>query len=331
MQFVKAPLQFGYLPVTHVVQEEYFDSYSTYPDVFAHASQPVAVIHQWFEAGTDTGPHQHKDFYALYLGRGGHGLHTVNGHPYPITRGDVYITPPGSIHSYCAYHHLQAEALIFQAQLFSAVELDALRSLAGFWNLFIPAVTDQVDTGRDYQLHLSPERYRIVEGMVQELFAEITQPAPVSAILMRGLLFRLLVYLARLQAEDGLSQNGRDAAFDPAVKTPAGGPGLAEVLRICEERFAEPLSVPQLAALMFLSPSYFSEIFSREVGMPPAAYIRRLRLERAQTLLRSTWLSATEIAQQVGLNDSAQLSRAFRAAFGMTPTDYRALFNKERA
>jgi len=331
MQFVKTPLQFGYLPMTHVVQEEYFDSYCTYPDVFAHASQPVAVIHQWFEAGTDTGPHQHKDFYALYLGRGGQGLHIVNGHPYPITRGDLYITPPGSIHSYCAYHHLQAEALIFQAQLFSAAELDALRSLAGFWNLFIPAVPDQADTCRDYQLHLSPERYRVVEGMVQEFFTEITQPAPVSAMLVRGLLLRLLVYLARLQSEDDLSLDEKEAASDSTAKTSAGGPGLAEVLRICEERFAEPLSVPQLAALMFLSPSYFSEIFSREVGMPPAAYIRRLRLERAQTLLRTTWLSATEIAQQVGLNDSAQLSRAFRAAFGMTPTAYRATFNKEHA
>src|SRR6185295_10667456 len=138
--------------------------------------------------------------------------------------------------------------LIFQAQLFSTVELDALQSLAGFWNLFIPAVPDQADPGRDYQLHLSPERYRIVEGMVQELFTEIMQPAPVSSILVRGLLFRLLVYLARLQAEAGPSQSESDAAFDPTGKTSVGGPGLAEVLRICEERFAEPLSVPQLAA-----------------------------------------------------------------------------------
>src|SRR6185436_11389042 len=179
----------------------------------SHPSRPVAVIHQWFEIGTDTGPHQHKDFYALYLGQGGHGTHLINGHPYPITRGDVYITPPGSIHSYCAYHHLQAEALIFQAQLFSPAELDALRSLTGFWNLFIPAQPTQPDVLSDYQLHLSPERYRLVEGMVQELFAEIMQPAPVSAILVRSLLFRLLVYLARLQAEQGLSDGQKDAAF----------------------------------------------------------------------------------------------------------------------
>jgi AraC-like DNA-binding protein len=75
---------------------------------------------------------------------------------------------------------------------------------------------------------------------------------------------------------------------------------------------------------MFLSPGHFSELFSREVGMPPATYLRRLRLERAQTLLRTTALSATEIAQQSGFNDLAQLSRAFRTAFNTTPSAYRA-------
>ena len=74
---------------------------------------------------------------------------------------------------------------------------------------------------------------------------------------------------------------------------------------------------------MFLSPGHFTEIFAREVGMPPAAYLRRLRIERAQTLLRETEAPVSEIAAQVGLGDSASLARAFRSAFGHTPTQYR--------
>jgi transcriptional regulator GlxA family with amidase domain len=109
-----------------------------------------------------------------------------------------------------------------------------------------------------------------------------------------------------------------------ALAVPAdAGLALADIIRVCEEHFFENLSVPQLAARMFLSPGHFTEIFTREVGMPPAAYLRRLRLERAQTLLRETTLPVTAVAMQVGFSDAAGLSRAFRGAFGLSPLQYR--------
>jgi transcriptional regulator GlxA family with amidase domain len=156
--------------------------------------------------------------------------------------------------------------------------------------------------------------------MIEEILAEMGSSSTAAPLLVRGLLFRLLVYLARIQAEGG----GARRSGPRGHLVPARGPRLADVVRVCEQRFAEPLLVPQLAALMFLSPGHFSELFSREVGIPPATYLRRLRLERAQTLLRTTALSATEIAQQSGFNDLAQLSRAFRTVFNTTPSTYRA-------
>ena len=51
--------------------------------------------------------------------------------------------------------------------------------------------------------------------------------------------------------------------------------------------------------------------------------LRGLRLARTQMLLRTTNLSITEIAQQSGFGDSAQLPRAFKAALGITRRDYR--------
>jgi AraC-like DNA-binding protein len=99
----------------------------------------------------------------------------------------------------------------------------------------------------------------------------------VSRALVRGLFFRLLVFLARQHAQQ------RTALRDTSTRTARQqAHNVAEVLHFCDEHFCESLSVPQLAAMMFLSPGRFSEVFAREVGMPPATLLRRLRLERAQ-------------------------------------------------
>lgn len=297
---------------------EYFRDYLR-PD--EAASSTLVVFHQRYDGGGDTGGHYHDDFYSLYVVQGGRGVHVINDHPYQIARGDVYITPPGTTHRYRDYHELRAEAFCFVADFFHDEELQALRSLAGFWSLLVSPDAEESTRLRDYHLHLSPERHREVEAMVEELNREREANANVSRALLRGLFFRLLVFLARQHAQQ------RTAMRDTSTRTarqPAHN--VAQVLQFCDEHFCESLSVPQLAAMMFLSPGRFSEVFAREVGTPPATYLRRLRLERAQTLLRTTSLSATEIAHRSGFNDLAQLSRAFRAVFGTTPSAYRATY-----
>jgi AraC-like DNA-binding protein/mannose-6-phosphate isomerase-like protein (cupin superfamily) len=300
---------------------EYFSSYR---GRCWHAGQPLAVLHQWYEEGADTGAWRHVDFYALYVVRGGRGIHVINGHPYPIRRGDVYMTPPGAVHSYRDFRQLKAEAFCFQAQLFTDEELDTLAALPGFREIFIRGVTGEAQGTRDYQLHLAPPDYQAVEQVVEDLFGEMQRAEAVSPIVVRGLMFRLLVFLARAHARatDDLANS-----LAASVGRPTAGLDMAEILQICDSHFAEGLSVPQLAALVFLSPSHFSEIFAREVGTPPATYLRQIRLEHAQMLLRTTSLTMTEIAQQSGFGDSAQLSHAFKAALGLTPREYRRKFS----
>ncbi len=281
--------------------------------------QPLVWLRQQFEAGQDTGAWCHVDFYALYMVRAGRGLHVINQHPYAIRRSDVYITPPGAVHRYRDFKQLQVEVFCFQAPLFSDAELDALSALPGFENLFVHG--GQFIPSRDYQLHLSAQHYPQIERAVEEVLAEMRLTDSAAPMIVNGLLFRLLVHLARIHAEQKAAGLAEDSAALPTPK--AHSPALAEVLHICETRFAEDLSVPQLAALMFLSPGHFSELFVREVGLPPGAYLRQLRLAHAQHLLRDTRLSITEIALRCGFGDSAQLSRAFRAAFAMTPKAYR--------
>jgi len=61
--------------------------------------------------------------------------------------------------------------------------------------------------------------------------------------------------------------------------------------------------------------------FRAEVGLPPHAYLTRLRIMRAKQLL-AAGVKPSEVAQRVGLYDQSQLNRHFRHLVGTTPGAY---------
>jgi AraC-like DNA-binding protein len=301
--------------------------HSHFKDLQSHPQLPLTIRREFYAGGVDTGLHKHEDFYTLYIIQRGQGIHLINNHPYGIARGDIYMLPPGSIHAYSGYHLLVIDAFYFLPSLFSDTELLALQSLSGLWSLFINGNDPQLDSGfSDHRQHMPPAPFQEIESMLTELHTEFLSSSIEAPILTHSLFFRLLVRLARWQAASQINSNKSCASTSPDQEASSYKVGIANILQFCEEHYYEALTVPQLAALMFLSPSRFSALFSQEVGISPAAYIRRLRLERAQTLLRTTSLSTTVIAHQVGFRDSAQLSRAFHTIYHLTPSAYRTRY-----
>lgn len=305
--------------MTQTTSHEYFAQ--NYQEFLSRQRVPLVYMRQSY-SGDDSGLHLHEDHYALYIVNGGRGLHEINGHPYGIARGDVYLAPPGSVHAYRNFHNLEVDVFVFQAELFRREEAAVLRALPGFRGLFLDE-TGSPENGSqwiEHRLHLAPENWGNIERQTVEIRTEIDRTSeeysarfPEAVFVARLLFFRLLVTLARLWNEN----------IRPEKTSAYRNVELAEVLQFCESNFGESVSVPQMAAKMFLSPSRFSEIFKSEMGVPPGEYLRNLRLNRAQNLLKSTRLNAGEIASQCGFSDAAQFSRAFRSAFQKTPGEYR--------
>ncbi len=83
------------------------------------------------------------------------------------------------------------------------------------------------------------------------------------------------------------------------------------------------LNAQQLSRAVHLSTSQLYRKFSALTGEPPNAFIRKIRLHRAMELLKTTGLTISEIAYDVGFNDPNYFSRAFSKEFGKTPSEYR--------
>ena len=91
-----------------------------------------------------------------------------------------------------------------------------------------------------------------------------------------------------------------------------------------QQHLDEPLKLDELAAVACFSPFHFHRVFRGMVGESLKEHIRRLRLERAASHLRSSKQPVTEIALDAGYASHEAFTRAFHAWFGASPTEFRA-------
>ncbi|HML48201.1 MAG TPA: AraC family transcriptional regulator, partial [Clostridia bacterium] len=111
---------------------------------------------------------------------------------------------------------------------------------------------------------------------------------------------------------DHLSENSR-----------LSGRLASQVIRLVEERYAENLTIPALAAACNVSPNHLQTLFKREQGHTIRRHIIGVRMEKAKELLRSTAEKVYAVSAQVGYSDTDFFTRTFVKYTGMTPQQYR--------
>src|SRR5712671_3522157 len=92
---------------------------------------------------------------------------------------------------------------------------------------------------------------------------------------------------------------------------------------LADARYAEPLTVADMARAAGLSQAYFSREFKRAFGESPHQYLLTRRLERAATLLRVTDWSVAEVCFAVGAGSVGSFTASFSRIFGRSPMAYR--------
>ena len=101
------------------------------------------------------------------------------------------------------------------------------------------------------------------------------------------------------------------------------GMRLQKVLDHIRTHLHEDITRDSMAALVRLSPSYFSTLFSETVGCSFARYVNERRIERARQLLETSELTIAEVAERVGYTDHSYFCHVFRETTQMPPTQYR--------
>jgi transcriptional regulator GlxA family with amidase domain len=90
-----------------------------------------------------------------------------------------------------------------------------------------------------------------------------------------------------------------------------------------DRTYAQPLDVPALARIAYVSEAHFIRTFRATFGETPHRYLQRRRVERSMFLLRETDRSVTDICLDVGFGSLGTFSRTFREIVGQAPIEYR--------
>lgn len=96
------------------------------------------------------------------------------------------------------------------------------------------------------------------------------------------------------------------------------------VISAIETDFRRAWTIAELADLVNLSPSRLRHLFKAEAGQTPTQFLKAVRLQAAEKLLRTTFLSVKEIMNRVGFLDESHFGHEFKKAYGLAPSKYRS-------
>ena len=96
-----------------------------------------------------------------------------------------------------------------------------------------------------------------------------------------------------------------------------------KVIAYIEKHYQKKIKTAELAALTYLHPTYFSNLFTSHFGVAPKHYISQVRMRKAQYMLNNSVTLIKNIAEKIGYNDELYFSRIFKKFVGISPTEYR--------
>jgi transcriptional regulator GlxA family with amidase domain len=109
-----------------------------------------------------------------------------------------------------------------------------------------------------------------------------------------------------------------ERATDPPVRT---------VQLHIDANPGDDLGLPALAARASMSERHFTRQFSAQVGVTPARYVERVRIEAARRRLERDDTTTAVVAKECGFGSAETLRRAFHRHLGVSPDDYRQRFS----
>lgn len=99
---------------------------------------------------------------------------------------------------------------------------------------------------------------------------------------------------------------------------------VQKIILFLESNLHRDIPLTEMARIVGLSSSRLRHIFKAQTDVTPTQYLNHLRMRKAKEQLETTSLSVKEIMASAGVSDPSNFMRAFKRAYGVTPTQFRS-------
>ncbi len=268
------------------------------------------------ENGKGTPYHRHEYLQINYICKGS-GRHSISQGEFSICKGDIFVIPPNVPHAISSPIHGEIEIFEFEfLPTFINENFGDFKDVKSFLDFAYIEPFLVVENKVRPRLNLTGEVQNEVEKILWEGLKEFEEKKQGFELLIKSLLLKLLVIVGRAFTEDlndrdttGIYRRYRDDIFN--------------ALRYIEEHYNEKLSVPEVAQLFALSPSYFRYLFKSITMQTFVEYLNNIRILKACELLCRTDRKVLDISLDTGFNNIKHFNEVFKNATGLTPLQYR--------
>ena len=161
-------------------------------------------------------------------------------------------------------------------------------------------------------LRLNMKSIENIKNLIQDIQSCDNSNEFGSEILKESLFIQLMVLMNRLFLNSDKNRDIEDIQYDKTIE---------EVLSYINSNLENDLSIDTIALKFFISKYYLMRKFKNQIGSSIHSYVIQKRLILAKSLI-SDGLSMSTVCSKCGFNDYSSFVRAFKKAYGVSPSNY---------
>ena len=317
-QIIPAPEEFSFMsiPIRGMKQRR---TIGAFPHLTLEDHVPNGSIPLWIQPvpyGSSENKYFHvHDFTELAIITEGEVDHIVNGETVHLRKGDVICIPPGIPHGYLDCSHMALVNILYDIPRLALPCFDAF-DLSKF-NIFFPSPqAKESHSPLSPILHLNDNDFQKILGIVNACATEINGSRLGKGLMALFHFVHLIITLSRLAQPDDTARPGVPERISVAID-------------YVNRHFSENISIEKLAQLSYTSKRNLFRLFKQKTGMNIKAYVQKLRLQKAYTMLLCTNEPVKKIAWQCGFSSDHRFCKVFHDVNNCTPLEFRNHAKKE--
>jgi AraC-type DNA-binding domain-containing proteins len=251
--------------------------------------------------------HWHSFFEITYI-RSGSGYYFVNGKQYEVEEGDIIIFNNVEPHGWKVEEDMDTLVMIFSSSF--------VAEHTNFFNL--DYLKPFIERGSNFKNKIEKEDTitKEIARILKEIHREWEEKNVGYQLMIKADVLRILTFLIRYSQDNEKSDEFiQDKKL--AMKR------LEDAFDYISEHYCDKITLEEAAKSAFMSPNYFSSYFRKVTDISFSEYLVKLRIEKANELMKNSDLTTADIAIQCGFNNMSNFYRLYKKQMGNSPRDKR--------